>query len=150
MNEVFDTFNGMMAIGIGYVAVLMPVFILLVIFIYDAKNKKNRYDTLITISKNINNPDDIKEILESLVERKSPTDYRRSGVITIGVGVGLFLFDKIGLGTDVISGVGLLVLAIGVGQIIAGYLYPIESEEDRKSTRLNSSHSQQSRMPSSA
>ena len=42
MNEVFDTFNGMMAIGIGYVAVLMPVFILLVIFIYDAKNKKNR------------------------------------------------------------------------------------------------------------
>ena len=61
MNEVFDTFNGMMAIGIGYVAVLMPVFILLVIFIYDAKNKKNRYDTLITISKNINNPEFFEE-----------------------------------------------------------------------------------------
>ena len=132
MNEVFDTFNGMMALGIGYVAVLMPVFILLVIFIYDAKNKKNRYDTLITISKNINNPDDIKEILESLVERKSPTDYRRSSVITIGIGVGLFLFDKFGLGTGVISGVGLLILAIGVGQIVAGYLYPIESEEINK------------------
>ncbi|NBW84997.1 MAG: hypothetical protein EBR50_06775, partial [Proteobacteria bacterium] len=108
------------------------VLILLVIFIYDTKNKKNRYDTLITISKNVNNPDDIKEILESLVDRKSPTDYRRSGVITIGVGVGLFLFDKFGLGTDVISGVGLLILAIGVGQIIAGYLYPIESEEINK------------------
>jgi len=132
MNEFIDTFNGTVVLGIGYVAVLLPVFILLVIFVYDAKNKKNRYDTLITISKNINNPEDIKEILESLVERKSPTDYRRSGVITIGVGVGLFLFDKIGLGTDVISGVGLLVLAIGVGQIIAGYLYPIESEEINK------------------
>ena len=132
MNEFIDTFNGTLALGIGYVAVLLPVFILLVIFVYDAKNKKNRYDTLITISKNINNPEDIKEILESLVERKSPTDYRRSGVITIGIGVGLFLFDKIGLGTDVISGVGLLVLAIGVGQIIAGYLYPIESEEINK------------------
>ncbi len=132
MNPVFDTFNGILALGIGYVAVLMPVLILLVIFIYDTKNKKNRYDTLITISKNVNNPDDIKEILESLVERKSPTDYRRSGVITIGVGVGLFLFDKFGLGTDVISGVGLLILAIGVGQIIAGYLYPIESEEINK------------------
>ena len=132
MNEFIDTFNGTLALGIGYVAVLLPVFILLVIFVYDAKNKKNRYDTLITISKNINNPEDIKEILESLVERKSPTDYRRSGVITIGVGVGLFLFDKVGLGTDVISGVGLLVLAIGVGQIIAGYLYPIESEEINK------------------
>ena len=132
MNPVFDTFNGILALGIGYVAVLMPVLILLVIFIYDTKNKKNRYDTLITISKNVNNPDDIKEILESLVERKSPTDYRRSGVITIGIGVGLFLFDKFGLGTDVISGVGLLILAIGVGQIIAGYLYPIESEEINK------------------
>ena len=132
MNPVFDTVNGILALGIGYVAVLMPVLILLVIFIYDTKNKKNRYDTLITISKNVNNPDDIKEILESLVERKSPTDYRRSGVITIGVGVGLFLFDKFGLGTDVISGVGLLILAIGVGQIIAGYLYPIESEEINK------------------
>ena len=132
MNPVFDTFNGILALGIGYVAVLMPVLILLVIFIYDTKNKKNRYETLITISKNVNNPDDIKEILESLVDRKSPTDYRRSGVITIGVGVGLFLFDKFGLGTDVISGVGLLILAIGVGQIIAGYLYPIESEEINK------------------
>ena len=132
MNEFIDTFNGTLAIGIGYVAVLMPVLILLVIFVYDNRNKKNRYETLITISKNINNPEDIKEILESLVERKSPTDYRRSGVITIGVGVGLFLFDKIGLGTDVVSGVGLLVLAIGVGQIIAGYLFPIESEEINK------------------
>jgi hypothetical protein len=132
MNELIDTFNGTLALGIGYVAVLMPVLILLVIFVYDNRNKKNRYDTLITISKNINDPEDIKEILESLVERKSPTDYRRSGVITIGVGIGLFLFDKVGLGTDVISGVGLLVLAIGVGQIIAGYLYPIESEEINK------------------
>jgi hypothetical protein len=132
MNEFIDTFNGTLALGIGYVSVLLPVLIVLIIFFYDSKNKKSRYDTLITISKNINNPDDIKEILESLVKRKSPTDYRRSGVITIGVGVGLFLLDKIGLGTDVISGVGLLVLAIGVGQIVAGYLYPIESEEINK------------------
>jgi hypothetical protein len=131
MNGFIDTFNGALALGLGYVAVLMPVFILLVIFVYDSRNKKNRYDTLITISKNINDPDDIKEILESLVERKSPTDYRRSGVITIGVGVGLFLFGK-SLGSDVIPGVGLLVLAIGVGQMIAGYLYPIESEEINK------------------
>ena len=131
MNGFIDTFNGALALGIGYVAVLMPVLILLVIFVYDSRNKKNRYDTLITISKNINDPDDIKEILESLVERKSPTDYRRSGVITIGVGVGLFLFGK-SLGSDVIPGVGLLVLTIGVGQMIAGYLYPIESEEINK------------------
>ena len=131
MNGFIDTFNGALALGIGYVAVLMPVLILLVIFVYKNRDKKNRYDTLITISKNINDPEDIKEILESLVERKSPTDYRRSGVIAFGVGVGLFLVGK-SLESDPIPGIGLLVLAIGVGQMIAGYLYPIESEEINK------------------
>ena len=132
MNEFIDTFNGTLALGIGYVSVLLPVLIVLIIFFYDSKNKKSRYDTLITISKNINNPDDIKEILESLVKRKSPTDYRRSGVITIGVGIGLFLLGKFGLGVGAIFGVGLLVSAIGIGLMIAGYLYPIESEEINK------------------
>jgi len=132
MNGFMDSLNGALALGIGYVTVLLPVLIVLIIFFYDSKNKKSRYDTLITISKNINNPDDLKEILESLVERKSPTDYRRNGVITIGVGIGLFLLGKFGLGVGAIFGVGLLVSAIGIGLMIAGYLYPIESEEINK------------------
>ena len=132
MNGFMDYLNGALALGIGYVSVLLPVLIVLIIFFYDSKNKKSRYDTLITISKNINNPDDLKEILESLVERKSPTDYRRNGVITIGVGIGLFLLGKFGLGVGAIFGVGLLVSAIGIGLMIAGYLYPIESEEINK------------------
>ncbi|MFW2348530.1 MAG: DUF6249 domain-containing protein [Wenyingzhuangia sp.] len=132
MNGFMDSLNGALALGIGYVSVLLPVLIVLIIFFYDSKNKKSRYDTLITISKNINNPDDLKEILESLVERKSPTDYRRNGVITIGVGIGLFLLGKFGLGVGAIFGVGLLVSAIGIGLMIAGYLYPIESEEINK------------------
>lgn len=132
MNGFMDSLNGALALGIGYVSVLLPVLIVLIIFFYDSKNKKSRYDTLITISKNINNPDDLKEILESLVERKSPTDYRRNGVITIGVGIGLFLLGKFGLGVGAIFGVGLLVSVIGIGLMIAGYLYPIESEEINK------------------
>jgi len=132
MNGFMDSLNGALALGIGYVSVLLPVLIVLIIFFYDSKNKKSRYDTLITISKNINNPDDLKEILESLVERKSPTDYRRNGVITIGVGIGLFLLGKFGLGVGAIFGVGLLVSAIGIGLMIAGYLYPIEGEEINK------------------
>ena len=35
-------------------------------------------------------------------------------------------------------------------QIVMGYCYPGERTRDRKSTRLNSSHSGESRMPSSA
>ena len=107
---------------------IMPVLILLVIFFFNNRSQKDKYDTMIEISKNIEDPSEIKELLDDLKEKKQPIDYRRSGVITLGVGAGLFLFgvlvDESGL-----MGIGALVAAIGVGQIIAGYLYPNTSEE---------------------
>ena len=60
--------------------------------------------------------------------KKEPIDYRRTGVVTLFTGVGLFLFGVFFLG-EILKGVGALVATIGVGQIIAGYLYPRESEE---------------------
>ena len=60
--------------------------------------------------------------------KKQPLDYRRSGVVTLFVGIGLFFFGIFFLG-GILKGVGALVAAIGVGQIIAGYLYPNTSEE---------------------
>ena len=42
--------------------------------------------------------------------------------------MGLFLFGVFFLGS-VLKGVGALVASIGLGQIIAGYLYPNTSEE---------------------
>ena len=107
---------------------MMPVLILLVIFFFNNRGQKDKYDAMIEISKNIEDPSEIKELLDNLKEKKQPIDYRRSGVITLGVGAGLFLFgvlvDESGL-----MGIGALVAAIGVGQIIAGYLYPNTSEE---------------------
>ena len=60
--------------------------------------------------------------------KKEPLDYRKTGVITLFTGLGLFLFGVFFLGS-VLTGVGALVSAIGLGQIIAGYLYPNTSEE---------------------
>ena len=60
--------------------------------------------------------------------KKDPIDYRRSGVVTFFVGIGLFLFGTIFIG-PILKGVGALITAIGLGQIIAGYLYPNTSEE---------------------
>ena len=48
--------------------------------------------------------------------------------MTLFVGICLILFGIFFLG-DILIGVGALVFAIGAGQIIAGYLYPRESEE---------------------
>jgi hypothetical protein len=60
--------------------------------------------------------------------KKEPIDYRRAGVVTLFTGVGLFLFGVFFLGS-ILKGVGALVATIGVGQLIAGYLYPRESQE---------------------
>ena len=60
--------------------------------------------------------------------KKEPIDYRRNGVITIFVGIGLYFLGFIALGS-ILKGIGALVGAIGVGTLIAGYLYPNTSEE---------------------
>ena len=59
---------------------------------------------------------------------KEPIDYRRGGVITIFVGIGIYLLGVVALGS-LFEGIGLLVGFIGVGTMIAGYLYPNTSEE---------------------
>jgi hypothetical protein len=124
--------EGLMAVGTAYVAILMPVLLVLVIFFFNAKMQKDKYDTMIEISKNIQDPSEIKNLLENLQEeKKQPIDYRRSGVISLFVGLGLFLFGTVS-SIGILKGVGLLVAAIGVGSIIAGYLYPNESAEITK------------------
>ena len=60
--------------------------------------------------------------------KKAPIDYRRGGVITLFVGVGIYLLGAVSFGS-MFEGVGLLVGAIGIGTMIAGYLYPNTSEE---------------------
>jgi|TARA_B110000902_G_scaffold210520_1_gene240723 hypothetical protein len=120
--------ESVLAVGIGYVAVLMPVLLIGVIFFFNTKSEKNKYDAMVEIAKNIENPSDIRGLLEELSERKDPIDYRRNGVITVFIGIGLFLLGcKMML--SVAQGVGLLVAAIGTGSIIAGYLYPNTGEE---------------------
>ena len=49
-------------------------------------------------------------------------------MVTFFVGIGLFLFGTIFI-WPILKGVGALITAIGLGQIIAGYLYPNTSEE---------------------
>ena len=60
--------------------------------------------------------------------KKEPIDYRRNGVITIFVGIGLYLLGLYALG-NILKGVGALVGLIGVGIMIAGYLYPNTGKE---------------------
>ncbi|SVD33605.1 uncharacterized protein METZ01_LOCUS386459 [marine metagenome] len=120
-----------LALGIPYVAILMPVLLLGVIFFFDNKSKKEKYAAIVEISKNIQDPSEIKDLVEDLQERKKPIDYRRGGVISLFVGLGLFLFGTVS-SIGILKGAGLLVATIGVGSIVAGYVYPNESAEITK------------------
>ena len=130
MEHFFDS----LGILIPIIAVSLPAIIVLIVFIFESRNKKNKYDTIIEVSKNITDPEQIRELIESLKDnqKKSPTDLRRSGVITIFIGAGLFMLGWIAIG-EILKGVGALVGLIGVGQMVAGYIYPNQSEEINKS-----------------
>lgn len=128
MEHFFD-----LGILIPIIAVSLPAIIVLIVFLFESRNKKNKYDTIIEVSKNITDPEQIRELIESLKDnqKKSPTDLRRSGVITIFIGAGLFMLGWIAIG-EILKGVGALVGLIGVGQMVAGYIYPNQSEEINK------------------
>ena len=105
--------------------IIVPVSVF--VFLYFESKDKNK--TILEISKNIDDPSKIEDLINMLDDRKKePIDYRRTGVVTLFAGVGLFLFGVFFLGS-ILKGVGALVAAIGLGQIIAGYLYPNTSEE---------------------
>ena len=105
--------------------IIVPVSVF--VWLYFESKDKNK--TILEISKNIDDPSKVEDLIGMLDERKKePIDYRRTGVVALFTGVGLFLFGVFFLGS-VLKGVGALVAAIGLGQIIAGYLYPNTSEE---------------------
>jgi hypothetical protein len=128
MEHFFD-----LGILIPIIAVSLPAIIVLIVFVFESRNKKNKYDTIIEVSKNLTDPEEIRDLIESLKDnkKKSPTDLRRSGVITIFIGAGLFMLGWIAIG-EILKGVGALVGLIGVGQMVAGYIYPNQSEEINK------------------
>ena len=107
------------------VGILVPISVF--IWLYFEAKDKNR--TILEISKNIDDPAKVEDLLSMLDERKKePVDYRRGGLITLFVGLGIYLLGEIAMG-QFFEGVGFLVGAIGVGTMLAGYMYPNTSEE---------------------
>ena len=105
--------------------IIIPVSVFIWLY-YEGKGKR---ETALEIAKHMDDPSKVEELLGIFDERKKePIDYRRGGVITIFVGIGIYLLGVAAMGSF-FEGVGLLVGAIGVGTMIAGYLYPNTSEE---------------------
>ena len=114
---------------IPVLGMMTGIIIPLIVFVFLYLESKDKNKTILEISKNIDDPSKLEDLVGLLDERKKePIDYRRAGVVTFFTGLGLFLFGVFFLGS-ILKGIGALVAAIGVGQIFAGYLYPNTSEE---------------------
>ena len=108
---------------------LTGIIIPLAIFLWLYHENKNKYAAVVEISKNLDNPSKAEELIKIFEDRKKePIDYRRSGVITLFVGIGIYFLGAIAMGR-IFEAAGVLVALIGVGQIIAGYLYPNTGKE---------------------
>ncbi len=118
-----------MADLIPILGILTGIIIPVSVFIWLYYEGKGKRETTLEIAKHLNDPSKVGELLGIFDERKKePIDYRRGGVITIFVGIGIYLLGVVALGS-LFEGIGLLVGVIGVGTMIAGYLYPNTSEE---------------------
>ena len=114
---------------IPILGVLTGIVVPIAVFIWLYHDEKNKRQTVLEIAKQIGDPDKLEQLLHIFDERKkNPIDYRRSGVITMFVGIGLYFFGYIAIGF-ILEGVGALVGLIGVGTLIAGYLYPNTGKE---------------------
>jgi len=125
MGEAKEFIVAVMGITSGFI-------IPLGVFFWLYKDAKNKRAAIVEIAKTANDPEKVQEFLDRLEsgdmfngKKSEPIDYKRNGVITLFVGVGLYLF-----GAEfvfVLKGVGLLVGSIGVGLIVAGYFFPDDS-----------------------
>ena len=122
-------FMDSLGILIPILGILLPVLIILIVFVNESKQKKYKYDALIEVSKNVKDSEEISNLLKSFKESKSNKDLRRTGLVTLFTGIGLAALGEFGLSLDILFGVGLLVMFIGLGQMIAGYVYPNQPDE---------------------
>ena len=114
---------------IPVLGVLTGLVVPIAVFIWLYHEEKGKRETAIEIAKHLDDPDKVERLLGLFDERKkAPIDYRRGGVITLFVGVGIYLLGAVSFGS-MFEGIGLLVGAIGFGTMIAGYLYPNTGEE---------------------
>jgi hypothetical protein len=108
-----------------FTGIIIPIAVFIWLY-YEGKGKRK---TILEISKHLDDSKKLEELLTIFEDRKkAPIDYRRNGVITIFVGIGLYLLGYTVIGS-ILEGVGYLVAAIGIGTLLAGYLYPNTGKE---------------------
>ncbi len=100
----------------------MPVFIVLIVFYFEKRNKEQFHTTLQKLIESGQelSPDLLRSIPGYKVEKNGDRNDIRSGTITAAVGIGIALFGHIGVEEEALVGLGLLVFSIGLGILVYG------------------------------
>lgn len=119
----------MSAMWIPIIGAITGLVIPLAAFMWSYIEGKEKRETILEIARTVDDPDKVNELLAMLEEKKSdPVDYRRGGMITLFVGAGIYMLGAMALG-GFFKGIGALVGLIGMGVLVAGYLYPNTTAE---------------------
>ena len=62
--------HGVLALGIPYMGILLPIIIVFIVFYFQAKENRDKYNALIEVSKNVEDPDVVEDLLKSFKEEK--------------------------------------------------------------------------------
>jgi Domain of unknown function (DUF6249) len=114
---------------IPILGILSGIIVPIAVFIWQYHDAKGKREAAIEIAKHLTDANKLEELLNIFDERKKkPFDNRRSGVIIIFIGAGIFLLGYF-LFLYILKGIGALVGFIGIGILIADYLYPNKNDK---------------------
>ena len=112
---------------------LIPIFgiaagviIAVAVFTWLYFESRHKRDALLELAQRAENPEQLAEIVKSLEDPHPASDdksAKRSGLITLFVGVGIYMLGSMALGA-VVQAVGTLVAFIGAGVLLAAFIFP--------------------------
>ena len=110
--------ESMFAIGIGYVAILLPAILLFTVLNARQKGLEKRLDALVQMARISGGVVGVEEISQPLAQVASPRSGQRWGIILTVAAVGVAIAGML-IGEDGILGFAIAMAGLGMGLILA-------------------------------
>ena len=110
--------ESMFAIGIGYVAILLPAILLFTVLNARQKGLEKRLDALVQMARISGEVVGVDEISQPLAQVASPRSGQRWGIILTVAAVGVAIAGML-IGEDGILGFAIAMAGLGMGLILA-------------------------------
>ena len=110
--------EGMFAIGVGYVAIMLPAILLFTVLNARQKGLEKRLDALVQMARISGEVVGVDEISQPLAQVASPRSAQRWGIILTVAAVGVAIAGML-IGEDGILGFAIAMAGLGMGLILA-------------------------------